>query len=232
FQARGRSPEHREARFRDLGGPLEIEEAERFADFVMGLRREGKLSRLPPLSDLGIVLAAGADWHRWMRQVRKLTYDVPDLLVDLLDVTCQRLDAIAVLAHARLLGRRVLPPALGLPDGLRGAIPQRLEILGLLEETTARGVGAEQFLDEDGRASAASGETLGNGVWLLADEPQVQHGRMLLRFGRGLLGFDARDRADLVVGLQIDDAHAHRVTALRGDVGDVDADQLALGGDD
>src|SRR5262249_4210148 len=139
FQARGRSPEHREARFRDLGGPLEIEEAERFADFVMGLRREGKLSRLPPLSDLGIVLAAGADWHRWMRQVRKLQEEVLDLLVDRLDVTVQRLDAIADLAHARLLGRRVLPPALGLPDGLRGAIPQRLEILGLLEETTARG---------------------------------------------------------------------------------------------
>src|SRR5512134_3441245 len=52
-------------------------------------------------------------------------------------------------------------------------------------------------------------------------------------FGRGrTLGFDARDRADAVVGVELDDAHAHRVTALRGDLVGVDADDLALGGDE
>src|SRR5256886_8053038 len=54
----------------------------------------------------------------------------------------------------------------------------------------------------------------------------------LLGFGRGgAFGLDAGDRADLVVGVEIDDAHAHRVAALRGHVTRVEADDLALGRD-
>src|SRR2546425_10241313 len=54
----------------------------------------------------------------------------------------------------------------------------------------------------------------------------------LLGFGRGgAFGLDASDRADLVVGVEIDDAHAHRVAALRGHVTCVEADDLALGRD-
>src|SRR5438067_43142 len=49
--------------------------------------------------------------------------------------------------------------------------------------------------------------------------------------GGGGLGLDASDRADLVVGVEVDDAHAHRVAALRRDVVRVDADDLALGRD-
>src|SRR5205823_696252 len=41
--------------------------------------------------------------------------------------------------------------------------------------------------------------------------------------GGGGLGLDASDRADLVVGVEVDDAHAHRVAALRRDVVHVDA---------
>src|SRR5262249_56149368 len=113
-----RAPQHGEARFRDLGGALEIEKAERFADFIVRLRRKGELPRFSPLPDLGIVLAAGADRHRWMRQVRKLQEESLDFLVERLPLTVQRLDAIANLAHARLLGRCVLPPSLGFPDSL------------------------------------------------------------------------------------------------------------------
>src|SRR3989441_538842 len=54
----------------------------------------------------------------------------------------------------------------------------------------------------------------------------------LLGFGRGgAFGLDAGDRADLVVGVEIDDAHAHRVAPLRGHVTRVEADDLALGRD-
>src|SRR5262249_2973588 len=49
--------------------------------------------------------------------------------------------------------------------------------------------------------------------------------------GGRLLGRDARDGAHAVVGLEVDDAHAHGVAALGGDVVRVDADHLALGGD-
>src|SRR3989442_10392438 len=55
----------------------------------------------------------------------------------------------------------------------------------------------------------------------------------LLGFGRGgAFGLDAGDRADLVVGIEVDDAHAHRVTALGRHVVRVHADDLAFRGDD
>src|SRR5438874_2564362 len=54
----------------------------------------------------------------------------------------------------------------------------------------------------------------------------------LLGFGRGgAFGLDAGDRADLVVGVEVDDAHAHRVTALGRHVVRVHADDLAFRGD-
>src|SRR6267142_1102070 len=57
--------------------------------------------------------------------------------------------------------------------------------------------------------------------------------RFLGGFGGGRrLGFDTRDRAHAVVGVEVDDAYAHRVAPLRGDFAGVDADDLALGGDE
>src|SRR5262249_49656792 len=50
--------------------------------------------------------------------------------------------------------------------------------------------------------------------------------------GSGRLGLDARDRAHLVVGVEVDDAHAHGIAALRGHLIGVDTDDLALGGDE
>src|SRR5262249_24642179 len=54
----------------------------------------------------------------------------------------------------------------------------------------------------------------------------------LRSFGRsGAFGLDASDRADLVVGVEVDDTHAHRVAPLRRYVVRVETDDLALGGD-
>src|SRR5262249_15284412 len=50
--------------------------------------------------------------------------------------------------------------------------------------------------------------------------------------GRGALRLDAGNRADAIVRLEVDDAHAPGVAALRGDVRRVEADHLALGRDD
>src|SRR5205823_443762 len=54
----------------------------------------------------------------------------------------------------------------------------------------------------------------------------------LLRFDGRLLGLDAGDGADVVVGVQLDDAYAPGVAALGADVGGVEANHLALGRDD
>src|SRR4029453_17117482 len=50
--------------------------------------------------------------------------------------------------------------------------------------------------------------------------------------GRGALRIDAGDGADAIVRLEVDDAHAPGVAALRGNVGRVEPDHLALGRDD
>src|SRR5262249_9332123 len=55
----------------------------------------------------------------------------------------------------------------------------------------------------------------------------------VLGFDRsGALRLDARDRADPVVGLEVDDAHAPGVASLRRHVGDMEPDHLALRRDD
>src|SRR5262245_21924795 len=47
-----------------------------------------------------------------------------------------------------------------------------------------------------------------------------------------LLGLHAGNRPDTIVGLEVDDPDPPGVAALRGDVGDADADDLSLGRDD
>src|SRR6266566_2265345 len=55
----------------------------------------------------------------------------------------------------------------------------------------------------------------------------------LLRFDRrGALRLDARDRADPIVGLEVDDAHAPRVAPLRRHVGGVEANHFPVRRDD
>src|SRR3989442_2543034 len=55
------------------------------------------------------------------------------------------------------------------------------------------------------------------------------NGRLLRFDRRGAFGFDAGDGADVVVRVELDDADAPGVAALGGDVGGVEADELALG---
>src|SRR5262249_3963552 len=71
--------------------------------------------------------------------------------------------------------------------------------------------------------------------WTSSDRSRISRrsSTRLLGFGgSGAFGLDASDPADLVVGVEVDDPHAHRVTALRRDIARVDTDDLALGGDD
>src|SRR5207244_12473915 len=73
----------------------------------------------------------------------------------------------------------------------------------------------------------------GDGVGLIPDQLDVQHGGRPWLGGFGgcrRLGFDAGDRADAVVGVEVDDPRAHGVTALGRDFVGVDADDLALRG--
>src|SRR6185369_13145994 len=203
-------------------------QAERFADFLVGFGRERELARCPPAAHLHVVGVALAGRRRGMRDVGDLHEQRVDGLVDGLQLDVERLDAIADPAHLRA---QILRHASLVLRELGGcSVPEGLEVVGSLDQAASLGVALDDGLDE--LAATLVGERAPDRVWLLADEAKIQHGR-LRGFGRGgALGFDAGDRADAIVGVEIDDAHAHRVAALRGDLVGVNADDLALGGDE
>ena len=150
--------------------------------------------------------------------------------VDALQLGVERLDPLADLAHARLLGARILAASLGAADGLGSNVALGLQIIRLFYQAAALGIAGDDVGDQFG--AALLGERTLDVVGMLPDEPQIEHEESLLRFGGRLLGLDARDRADTIVGIEIDDTHAHRVPALRRHLAGVDADDLALRGDD
>src|SRR5439155_216256 len=131
------------------------------------------------------------------------------------------------LTHPRHLRRRVLATPLRLADRLRGAVLEGLELLALFDETTAGGVEVEHALHQ--LRTAPVGEPARDRLGILADQPEVQHGRLLRFDRRGAFGFDAGHGADVVVRVELDDADAPGVTALGGDISGVEADDLALG---
>src|SRR5712692_5215842 len=108
-----------------------------------------------------------------MGQVGNLDEQRLDPRVDVLHRLVERLDALTDLTHPRHVRRGVFAPLLGLTDRFRGAVAERLEVLGLLEETAPRGVVGDDVLDVLGAALA--GQSALDRLGLLADQPEVQH---------------------------------------------------------
>src|SRR5258705_3730600 len=168
------APEHGEARLGDPGGAFRVE-PQRGADLFMRLGRETERPWLAPVTNLDVVVLALAHGDRWVGHVRELEQEPFESLVDRLELGVEGLDALADLAHARLLGSGVLAAALGLADRLGGFVAQRLEIVALADEPAALGVEDEQLVDELG--AALGRESAAYRFGLVADQPDVKHAR-------------------------------------------------------
>ena len=82
-----------------------------------------------------------------------------------------------------------------------------LEVLGLLDQPAALGVAGEDLLDEVG--AALVGERALDRLGLLADQPEVEHGRATAASAGAAVSASTRAiEPDPVVGVEIDDAHA------------------------
>ena len=76
----------REARARDLGSAVGVEDVELRAEIPVRLRLEVELRRLPPLADLRVLRVVLADWHVLARHVRDVEHDVAELGLDVLEL--------------------------------------------------------------------------------------------------------------------------------------------------
>src|SRR5204862_2563964 len=101
--------------------------------------------------------------------------------VDVLQLAVERLDAIGHLAHLRHLGGRVLALAPGLADRFGGAVAQRLEVFGLLDEAAAVGVAGEDLPDE--LRAALFRERALDLFRVVADQPEIEHARYCVSAG-------------------------------------------------
>ena len=181
LEPRHSAPEDREARLGDPRCPLEVE-PQRRADLLVGFRGKGERARLAPVANLDVVVLTLAFGDRRMGQVRQLEQEGLEALVDGLELGVERLDTLAHLAHAGLLGAGVLTPALGLADRLGGFVAQGLEVFALADEPTALGVEGDHLGDELGTTLVR--EPTPHRLGLLADLPDVKHGATGLRPAR------------------------------------------------
>ena len=89
-QARGRAREDRESRTRDLGGALEVEDAERRAEVPVRLGLEVEPARLSPRALDAVRRLVGASGNRVLRDVGNLLLDRRELSVRFLDAFLER----------------------------------------------------------------------------------------------------------------------------------------------
>ena len=89
----------REAGAGDLGGALEIQDAEARADVPVGLRLEVEARRLAPGLDHGVVRAVPADRYRGVRQVGDAHQQAVQPLLGLPERALELLDAAGDRAH-------------------------------------------------------------------------------------------------------------------------------------
>src|SRR5690242_21542947 len=89
-------PIHRKACARKLRGALQIKHSELLTQFPMWLWLKAELRRLPPTSDLNVVMLASSDGHAGVRQIRNLRHHCTQLLFEL---RCELLLAFSFFAQ-------------------------------------------------------------------------------------------------------------------------------------
>ncbi len=177
LQARTGAVQHVEARARHLRAALEVDDAERLADLPMRLRREVEGARRPDLAHHHIRVLVGSDRHVRVRQVRNLEHPRFEARLDLGDDDLGGGDLVA-----EPFGRGDRPFALG--RVLDGAdLLRRLPALGFqgLERCDGGaplGVERQERIDL-GRVDPDGREPAFHEVGLLADQSDVEHGRVV-----------------------------------------------------
>ena len=127
----------REARARDLGSAVSVEDVELRAEVPMRLRLEVELRRLTPLADLRVLRVVLANRHVLTRHVRDVEHDVAELGLDILELLVELRDLGTDGAHLEDLRLGIFLVLLHDTDLLRDRVALALERLRLLQELAA-----------------------------------------------------------------------------------------------
>jgi hypothetical protein len=138
-----------EARARDLGRPLEVQDAQALADVPVGLGVEIEVRRRPPAPDFPIVFGAASDGNGFMRDVRDIEQGLPDLLFDGLEALVEAGDLVADLPHLQDPGRGVRAFLFHPGDLLGGLVLLRPELLDREEDVLLLPGGPDEVPEVD-----------------------------------------------------------------------------------
>ena len=163
-----------EARARDPGAGLHVDQAELGADLEVVARLEVEARPLALLAQDDRVLLGHPFGGVGVGQVGQGRGDPLQVGVDLLELGLAGLDRLLQLGHRRHLLARLLPALLGLADLLGDRLALGLGALDPRQQLAAAGVEREQLVDLLGRAAAR--ERRLDPLRVGADQLQVKHG--------------------------------------------------------
>ncbi len=138
-----------EARARNLGRPLEIQDAQALADVPVGLGVEIEIWRRPPATDFPVVFGAAADGNGFVRDVRDIEQGLPDLFFDGLETLVEAGDLVADLPHLQDPGRGVRAFLFHPGDLLGGLVFLRPELFDREEDVLLLPGGPDELLEID-----------------------------------------------------------------------------------
>ena len=156
-----------EARAGDLGGALEVENAQLGAEVPVGLRFEVEGAGRAPAFDFDVVVGATAYWDSLGRDIRDGRQVLSELLVDGFDLLFEGGGAVAHGAHLGLEFGGVLAGLFELADLLAFGVSAGFELFGFGERGAAADVELPEVLDVE--REAAIGEPGGDRVQVGAE---------------------------------------------------------------
>jgi hypothetical protein len=174
-QPRAGSAQHRETRTRDLGTPLEVDDAERRPEVPMRLRREVEGWRLTHTPQFDVVRGAFSDRNAGVRQVRQVEHGCRPLIFDRVELNPLLLDFLRAGATGFLHRRGVLAHALGARDLVARRILQPLQPLTLRDEPAAGRLERGNLFEGFVGVEAAVGEAPANVFNVIANKRRIEH---------------------------------------------------------
>ena len=147
FHAGARAEEQRETRARDLGGPIQIENAKPRAQIHMVERFEIEFGRRTPAAHLQVGILVTADGYGSMWQIRDGVQAGVYSRFQHLRLICQRFDLAPDLFDARLLRCRVLSRPFQLADFFRCLVAPAPQLLDPQHGLAPLQVRSDQFLE-------------------------------------------------------------------------------------
>ena len=161
----------REARSRGARAPLDVDDAERFADVEVILRLEVELRQLADAIQLDVVLVARSRRHALVWDVRYLEQHVAEL---------RRRCGLLCFERGDLIGQALQPcelsgllRALQRRDALVALLPLRAQLVDPCLRRAAARVRLEDGVDRIRAAAPREGSS--NGIGIFADQLEIKH---------------------------------------------------------